>query len=124
MDSLRDLISIAVFTVFAALFIKMLLNVIKNVIGGSKTSAVTVAARVKEKKPCAGSGRPEVAGAPNDKTVCTVVFETLEGEALEFSVLSAEYDALSEGAVGHLTYSRNGFCSFAEDSLLKDGESI
>ena len=121
MDTLRELLSAAVFVVLAALFLRMLIVNIRSAVLRKKTPAENKRAKVISKSAETGSGEFVKDGVRKGKTVYFLTFDC-GGEELNFGVLRQEYDSVSEGDTGYLTYSGNKFFGFEKDLLLKESD--
>ncbi len=122
MDSLRDILSAAVFIIVAALFLRMIIVNICSLVSHKRSPDKNVRAKVTAKRCETGSGEFVSNGVRTGKTVYFLTFADENGEELSFNVLRQEYDAVSEGDTGYLIYHAEKFLHFEKDMLLKESD--
>ena len=117
MDSLNELLALAVFLAFAAVFLWMLIGGVQNVIAKKKSPDKTAVAEVAEKRSEVGMGEFTGDGVRLGKKLYTAVFRLDSGETLEFTISEPEFKELKEGDRGHLTYREKRYLGFTTDIL-------
>lgn len=122
MDSLRELLAIVVFVVFALVFLRVMIPSVISLIKRIKQPDTKTKAKVLKKQCDTGTGEFSADGVRLGKKVYTVVFETSKRQEIEFSVLADEYAHLNDGDLGYLTYRADRFLEFTKDTLLEEDE--
>lgn len=122
MESIREIFAAAVFLAFAGLFLWMLVGNIQSLIQKKKAPTKTVIATLETKSKETGAGEFDKKGVRLGKSVYSAAFMTEDRQSLTFTVSESEWNRLSEGSLGHLTYREKQFLGFTPDGLLEESD--
>ena len=117
MSSIRELIGAVVFFIAAALFLRMIVSSVLNLLSGRSSGTVTAAATVLSKSAAAGSGEFGKDGIRTGKEVYSAEF-ALDSGSVTFELSASEWRSLTEGDRGSLTYRGKQYLGFEPDNLL------
>lgn len=104
---MKEFVCIAVFLAAVGMFAYMIIGAVQNIFSKDK-KIIRAAAMVAE---------------INDAEAYKALFDTKDGQRLEFSITKSEFDELNVGDVGTLAYRGKVYLGFVPDTLSK-GDNI
>ena len=118
MELIKEIVVILLFAVVVAVFLKMVLNSIKSLSERAKSPVRSHTAEVIAKRSETGLGEFKADGLRYGKGGFEVEFLTDEGETVVLEMSKTEFDMLTEGARGILSFRGKTYLGFTPDSLI------